>query len=440
MDFPRAAVLGQGAREHALGWFLHRAGWRVWASASHPGLGALCDPLPDAGGDFAALADALAHLNIELVVFGPEAPLVAGAADVLRRRGLSVLGPGASAARLEGSKIFAKQWMQRHGLPTAAFGAFADPLAAWDWARAQPEPPVVKADGLAAGKGVVVPEDWQACRTALDQLMVQRRCGAAGAAVIVEERLRGTELSAMALVSGGHFVLLPPVRDHKRAGDGDRGPQTGGMGALAPVPSVSRDAWEQVAERIVAPAVRGLVADQLDFRGVLYTGLIWSDAGPQILEFNVRFGDPEAQVLLPLLGADMAARMANAARGTLRRDEIWPIAARYGAAVVVAAPGYPAEVSKGELIEGMEPMELRSALGQSLLFQGSVSRLAGGGSAVSGGRIATAVGIADQPENARALAYERAAQIALPGRWFRSDIGATAVPEPSSSETTEFGP
>ena len=440
MHLPRAAVLGQGAREHALAWFLHRAGWRVWASADHPGLRALCQPLAAADGDIAALAEVLADLRIDLVVFGPEAPLVAGAADIFRRRGLTVLGPGAAAARLEGSKIFAKQWMQRHGLPTAAFGAFDDPHAAWEWAQAQAEPPVVKADGLAGGKGVVVPEDWQACRAALDQLMVQRRCGAAGAAVVVEQRLRGPELSAMALVGGGHFVLLPPVRDHKRAGDGDRGPQTGGMGAVAPVPLVSRDAWEQVAERIVAPAVRGLVADQLDFRGVLYSGLIWSEAGPQILEFNVRFGDPEAQVLLPLLGPEFAERLANTARGTLQRDEIWPIPSRCAAAVVVAAPGYPAEVSKGGLIEGTEPMEQASTLGESVLFQGSVSCHAHGGSAVSGGRIATAVGIADQAESARALAYRRAGQITLPGSWFRSDIGATALPEPSPRDSAGLGP
>lgn len=440
MHLPRAAVLGQGAREHALAWFLHRAGWRVWASADHPGLRALCQPLPTAGGDTAALAETLANLRIELVVFGPEAPLVAGAADVLRQRGLVVLGPGASGARLEGSKVFAKQWMQRHGLPTAAFGAFGDPHAAWEWARAQAEPPVVKADGLAAGKGVVVPEDWQACRAALDQLMVQRRCGAAGAAVVVEQRLRGPELSAMALVGGGHFVLLPPVRDHKRALDGDRGPQTGGMGALAPAPAVSRSAWEQVAERIVAPAVRGLMADQLDFRGVLYCGLIWSEAGPQLLEFNVRFGDPEAQALLPLLGPEFAESMANTARGALQRDEIWPMPARCAAAVIVAAPGYPSEVSKGGLVEGMEPIELSSPSGESLLFQGSVACHARGGSAVSGGRVATAVGVADQADGARALAYQRARQIALPGGWFRSDIGAMVVAEPVPSEAAEFRP
>lgn len=440
MHLPRAAVLGQGAREHALAWFLHRAGWRVWASGDHPGLSALCQPLPTAGGDTAALAETLANLRIELVVFGAEAPLVAGAADVLRRRGLVVLGPGASGARLEGSKVFAKQWMQRHGLPTAAFGAFGDPLAAWEWARAQAEPPVVKADGLAAGKGVVVPEDWQACRAALDQLMVQRRCGAAGAAVVVEQRLRGPELSAMALVGGGHFVLLPPVRDHKRAGDGDRGPQTGGMGALAPAPGLASGAWEQVAERIVAPAVHGLAADQLDFRGVLYCGLIWSEAGPQILEFNVRFGDPEAQALLPLLGPEFAECLVNTARGSLQRDEIWPMPARSAAAVVVAAPGYPAEVSKGGLVQGVEPMELSSPAGESLLFQGSVSRHARGGSAVSGGRVATAVGIADRADGARALAYQRARQIALPGAWFRSDIGAMAVAEPVPSEAAESRP
>lgn len=440
LHLPRAAVLGQGAREHALAWFLHRAGWRVWASGDHPGLSALCHPLPTAGGDLAALAESLANLRIELVVFGPEAPLVAGAADVLRRRGLTVLGPGASGARLEGSKIFAKQWMQRHGLPTAVFGAFDDPLAAWEWARAQAEPPVVKADGLAAGKGVVVPEDWQACRAALDQLMVQRRCGAAGAAVVVEQRLRGLEFSAMALVGGGHFALLPPVRDHKRAGDGDRGPQTGGMGALAPAPALPCGAWEQVAERIVAPAVRGLMVDQLDFRGMLYCGLLWSEAGPQILEFNVRFGDPEAQALLPLLGPEFAESLVNTAHGSLQRDEIWPMPARCAAAVVVAAPGYPAEVSKGGLVQGMEPLELNSPAGESLLFQGSVSRHARGGSAVFGGRVATAVGIADRAEGARALAYQRARQIALPGGWFRSDIGAMAALEPMPTVPAEFGP
>lgn len=422
----RAAVIGRGGREHALAWFLRRSGWQVWGDSSHPGLAALCQPLPAATSDPGRLAQACVDLGVDLVVFGPEAPLVAGAADQLRRRGLTVLGPGAAGARLEGSKLFAKQWMQRHGLPTGQFRGFADPQAAWHWARQQAEPPVIKADGLAAGKGVHVPADWQGCRSALDDLLVRRRCGEAGATVVVEERLHGAELSALAVVGGGHFVLLPPVRDFKRAADGDRGPQTGGMGALAPLDDVDPAAWQRCAEQIFAPALRGLGRDGLDFRGVLYAGLMWTASGPKVLEFNVRFGDPEAQALLPLLGADLADVWLRAARGGLQRDEIWPWPSQYSTAVVVAAAGYPGEVAVGAPVFDVEPIEMHGASGSTLLFAGSVAAQPGGPAQVAGGRVATAVGVAASPAVARSLAYQRAQQISFDGAWFRTDIGLHA--------------
>ncbi len=424
----RVVVIGHGAREQALAWAFCRSGWQVWAVQPNPGMALVATALPHAGSTAASLAQACRAVAAQLVVFGPEAPLVAGAGDELRRAGLTVLGPGAAAAQLEGSKVFAKLWMRRHRLPTAEFAVFDQPDAALAWARGCDRPPVVKADGLAGGKGVCVPADLAQCQAALEDLLVHRSLGVAGERVVLEERLEGSEVSAMALVGDGHFVLLPPVRDHKRAGEGDTGPQTGGMGAVAPAlaPGVQGDIarrWQAVADTIFAPAAAALQRDGLDYRGVLYAGLMITAQGPKILEFNVRLGDPEAQALLPLLGDGFAPLAARAARGELTRSEVLPIPTQFSTAVVVAAAGYPGASGGGEVVEGLALPELVAPGGQTLVFQGGTIQGPDGQTLSRGGRIATAVGIAASAEAATALAYERARQIRLSGGWFRRDIG-----------------
>lgn len=432
----RAVIVGTGAREHAIAWAFGRCGWQLWATRPNPGMALLARDLPTGGDGPAALAQACAGVGAQVVVFGPEAPLVAGAADVLRGAGLTVLGPGAAGAQLEGSKAFAKEWMRRNQLPTAEFSVFDQPAAAKQWASSRSGPPVVKADGLAGGKGVTVPADIGECYAAIDDLLVSRRLGKAGMRLVLEDKLIGIEVSAMALVSGRHFALLPPVRDYKRAGEQDRGPQTGGMGAVAPALGMEVQVdierqWQTVADAIFAPAVAALAREGQDYRGVLYAGLMWTAQGPMILEFNVRLGDPEAQALLPLLGESFAPLAARAARGELVRSEVLPMPQQFSAAVVVAAHGYPGASEGGAAIDGLSPVEATLAGGTTLAFQGGTLQDPLGGLVSRGGRIATAVGVAATPELATALAYRRAEQIRVPGGWFRRDIGwRAAQPRP----------
>lgn len=425
----RVVILGQGAREHALAWSFARAGWQVWALYPNPGMMQVARALDPAGRDPAALAQVCLAVGAQLVVFGPEAPLVAGTADVLRRAGLTVLGPGAAGARLEGSKLFAKQWMTRHQLPTAEFAGFEQAELAIAWARGRAVAPVVKADGLAGGKGVTVPSDLAACCKAIEGLLLDRRLGDAGERIVLEDRLAGPEVSAMAVVSGPHFVLLPPVQDYKRAGDGDTGPLTGGMGAVAGslLSTDSSDGpgtWQTVADAIFAPAVAALHRDGIDYRGILYAGLMLTAQGPQILEFNVRLGDPEAQALLPLLGESFVTLALQAARGELLRSDVLGFPTQSSTAVVVAAAGYPGPSSSGEPTEGLQPAEESSAIGQTVVFQGNTAAGPLGTTVHRGGRVATVVGLAPNCAAATALAYQRIQSIRLPGGWWRCDIGA----------------
>ena len=424
----RVVILGRGAREHALAWSFAQAGWQVWAVRPTPGMAQVAHPLPTGGEAPEALVEACLAVRAQLVVFGPESPLVAGEADVLRRAGLAVLGPGASGARLEGSKIFAKQWMSRHQLPTAPFAAFDRADLALDWAQRRDLPPVVKADGLAGGKGVTVPSDLASCRTAIAELLVQRTLGSAGERIVLEDRLEGPEVSAIALVSGHHFILLPPAHDYKRAGEGDTGPQTGGMGATAGSlllndPASSAATWQRVADTIFAPAVAALQHDGILYHGILYAGLMLTSQGPKILEFNVRLGDPEAQALLPLLGDSFAAMASQAAHGALTRSEVLDAPRRRSTAVVLAAQGYPGPSRTDGAVEGLSPAHESSESGETHIFQGTTAAAAAGALTHRGGRIATIVGVADTPMCATALAYQRVERVQAPGGWWRSDIG-----------------
>jgi len=337
-------VLGAGAREHALCWKLQQDGGvgRLYAAPGNPGMASLARLLPLDASDGAAVVEACRAHGIGFVVVGPEAPLVAGVADALCAAGIGVFGPSAAAARLEGSKAFTKEVLQAAGVPTAAWRAFTDPAEAERYARVQGAC-VIKADGLAAGKGVVVASNGE---EAAGGIRTCAALGAAGVTLIVEERLEGEEVSVMALCDGERFALLPTSRDHKRVGDGDSGPNTGGMGAVCPAGSLDRAALEAVGRDVIAPTLAEMRRRGTPFQGVLYAGLMLTAAGTKVLEFNCRFGDPEAQVILLSLDEPLLPLLQACAGGKL---EGRPLRVKDGVAVgvVAAAAGYPASPGTG---------------------------------------------------------------------------------------------
>ncbi|MCL6594025.1 MAG: phosphoribosylamine--glycine ligase, partial [Alicyclobacillus sp.] len=346
---PRVLVLGSGAREHALVWKLAQSPRRpqLFAAPGNPGMEAWAERVALSVEDAPGIAAWAVANGIDLVVIGPEAALAAGVADALRQAGVRVFGPDRAAARLETSKAFAKQVMQAAGVPTAPFQVFADAAAAADYVRAHGAPLVVKADGLAAGKGVVVADSVDEALRAIDELMVQGRFGGAGRQVVLEEKLVGREASAMCFVDGATVVPMLPARDYKRIGDGDSGPNTGGMGAFAPVPDAPAELGMEVCERIVRPVLAELAKAGLDYRGVLYVGLMLTAEGPQVVEFNCRFGDPETQVVLPLLASDLLDVAWATAGGELAAVPVqWHDKA--AVCVVLAAEGYPEAPRTGD--------------------------------------------------------------------------------------------
>ena len=411
-------LLGSGAREHALAWKL----------SSSPALGALtCAPgndgiaaeyacrAVDAASPEAVVALAQA-LRADLVVVGPEAPLVAGVADALAAAGVPVFGPMQAAARIEGSKAFAKDLMAEARVPTARSEVFDDVDRAEARARAWGAV-VVKADGLAAGKGVVVARDGAEAAAAV------RALGAtpAGRRLVLEERLEGPELSVMALCDGARFTLLPPAQDHKRLLDGDLGPNTGGMGAYAPAPLLDAGGLDRVGEQVIAPVLAALARRGAPFRGALYAGLMLTREGPRVLEFNCRLGDPETQPLMAQVEGDLLPTLKACADGDLGGRQV---RARSGASVgvVLAAHGYPEAPRAGDRIEGLDQAPLPGAQ----RFCAGLRRHDGSW-VTSGGRVLTVCAHADTLEAARALAYAEAARIRFPGRQLRADIGARST-------------
>jgi phosphoribosylamine--glycine ligase len=413
----RVLLLGSGGREHALAWKLAQSPslTALVAAPGNPGIEAharchAVDPTQPS-----EVVELVRAERIELVVVGPEAPLVAGVADAVRARGVPVFGPDAAAARIEGSKAFAKEIMQAAGVPTASAQVFTD-VAAAAAAAARGGPVVVKADGLAAGKGVVVADsgaEAEAAVRALGQLP-------AGQRILLEERLSGPELSVMALCDGERAVLLPPSQDHKRLGDGDVGPNTGGMGAYAPARLLSDEALEAVRREVMVPTLRELARRGMPFRGALYAGLMLTPEGPRVLEFNARLGDPETQVLMMQTADDLLPWLLAAARGAL---DDRPLTAHPGASVgvVLAAPGYPDRPRTGLPIAGLEgPFP-----GEVQIFHAGTRRVEGQ-VVTAGGRVLTVCARGATVASARARALEAVERIRFEGRQFRRDIAAQA--------------
>lgn len=413
---PRVLVVGNGAREHALLWKLAQSPYRpvLFAAPGNAGTEGWCTRLPVGVDDPAAIVAAAREHGVDLVVVGPEAALSAGLADACMEAGVRVFGPVRAAAQLETSKAFAKQLMHEEGVPTARFAVFEDPDAARDYVRRHGAPIVVKADGLAAGKGVVVAQTVDEALAAVDGMMTGGRFGAAGRRVVLEERMSGREVSMMFFVDGSAVVPMRPARDYKRVFDGDEGPNTGGMGALAPVPGfIEAGMVERVEREIVRPVLAALERRGLTYRGVLYAGLMMTDEGPKVVEFNVRFGDPETQVVLPLLQTDLLEIAWAVSEDRLAEVDVhWSSGA--AVCVVLAAEGYPEAPRTGDPISVLRVED-------GLLFHAGTSRV-DGQIVTSGGRVLSAVGLGQDLGRARSNAYRVADAVRFRGKHCRRDI------------------
>jgi phosphoribosylamine--glycine ligase len=415
----RVLVLGSGAREHALAARLSRSpGVReVLCAPGNGGTPAVARNLSVDVMDLPAVVALCREQGVDFVVVGPEDPLVAGVVDALAAAGIPAFGPNKVAAQLEGSKSFSKQFMQRHGIPTAKSWTFDDADAAVAHARAHGKPLVVKADGLAAGKGVVVASTIDETVRAIDGAMRDRAFGSAGARVVLEECLFGQEVSYHVVIAGTRFVALAPAQDHKRLLDGDRGPNTGGMGAYSPPPVVTADVEEKILARIVRPTLAGLRADGIEYRGVLFIGLMIADSEPLVIEYNARFGDPECEVLLARFGGDLLPLLLGAARGDLSQVRVqWE--APVAMSVVLAAQGYPGAVRKGTPIRGLQAA---SSEGVEIFHAGT--RLDGDTLVANGGRVLAVTARGSDLDEVAERAYAAVARIELDGVQYRHDIG-----------------
>jgi phosphoribosylamine--glycine ligase len=413
-------VIGGGGREHALAWKLAQSP-KVQTVYVAPGNGGTArDPLLTnvALTDHAALADFVEREGVALTVVGPEAPLAAGVVDVFRQRGLKIVGPTKAAAQLESSKAFAKAFMQRHGIPTARHEVFTDAAAAHAHVDAQGAPIVIKADGLAAGKGVIVAATLAEAHDAIDFML-----GEPSARVVIEEFLEGEEASFIVVCDGVHALPLATSQDHKRLLDGDAGPNTGGMGTYSPAPVVTPNVHAKVMQEIVLPTLAGMAREGMPFVGFLYAGLmIDADGSPKTVEFNARLGDPEAQVILMRLKSDLVDLLLHAADGTLDAAEPqWD--RRAALCVVMAAAGYPQRPRAGDLITGLEQAVAEDAA----VFHAGTQRLDDGRVVTSGGRVLCVTALGESVKQAQQRAYDLLAPIHFDGAQYRGDIGHRAI-------------
>jgi phosphoribosylamine--glycine ligase len=418
----KVLVVGSGGREHALCWAIAASPLltRLWCAPGNPGIAELAECVPIPATDIPALVAFAAAEGVDLVVPGPEAPLTLGIADACAARGIRCFGPSAAAARLEGSKAFFKEVANAAGAPTAAHAVFDDPDAARAHLRARGAPIVVKADGLAAGKGVVVARTLAEAEAAIAEMMEARLHGAAGARVVIEECLAGEEVSFFALCDGTTAIPFAAAQDHKRVGEGDTGPNTGGMGAFSPPRHFPPELQEEVMATCIRPVLAEMARRGAPFRGVLFAGLILTERGPKLLEFNVRFGDPECQAMLLRLRSDLLPALLAATQGELAHFDLrWE--ALSSVVVVMAAKGYPAAPETGSEIQGLEQA---AQLPDVTIFHAGTARDAAGRLVAAGGRVLGVGAVGASLALAREAAYAAVDRVDWPGGFCRRDIGA----------------
>jgi phosphoribosylamine--glycine ligase len=418
----KVLVVGGGGREHALAWKIARSPLvsEVLCAPGNAGTREVGRNVAVAATDLDGLVRLARQEQVGLVVIGPEDPLVAGLADRLRQAGLVVFGPGAAAARLEGSKVFTKELLNRHRIPTGTWRRFDRAGLAKSYLESlETWPQVIKADGLASGKGVFVAQDRVAACAVIDRLMEERSLGAAGAQVVIEEFLEGQELSVQAITDGRTLLVLDPAVDHKQVGEGDTGPNTGGMGVVAPVPWATRRLMRQVEQRVLLPMLHALQIEDLPFRGVLYAGLMVGDQGPRVLEFNVRFGDPETQVVMRRLESDLVPYLLATAEGRLEELEAPTWTERDCVGVIGAAEGYPGTVRQGDVISGLESAAREAEV---VVFHGG-TRADGNQVVTAGGRVLCVTALGQDLGQARERSYRALDRIFWDGKFCRRDIG-----------------
>lgn len=427
-------LIGSGAREHALAWKLADSPSvsHIYAAPGNGGTAGIpaCTNVPIAVDDLQGLRLFARDNSVELTVVGPEVPLVAGVVDDFTSDGLMIFGPSRAAARLEGSKAFSKDFMNRHGIPTGWAQVFSDFEDAADFVLGLDDLPVLKASGLAAGKGVLLPESQEEAVEQLIAMMVHRRFGDAGTTVLVEERLQGPELSVLAFCDGENIRLAPAAQDHKRLLDGDLGPNTGGMGAFSPSPLATSEILYTVEHQVLRPTLSGMASEGTPYHGVLYAGLMLTERGPMVLEFNCRFGDPEAQAILPLLQSDLVELLLACANGSLAGHEpVW--SSESAVTVVMASDGYPDSYETGKPIAGL-PDGLAAGRGTLVFHAGTKVEVPSVGSGeagartvlTDGGRVLAVTATGEDFRTAVQSAYGAVEQIHFEGAVWRSDIGA----------------
>ncbi len=421
----KVLIIGSGGREHTLAWKVAQSPRvkKVWCLPGNGGTAEVAENVSLPVNDLRAIADFALKESIDLTLVGPEAPLVEGIVDYFKEKGLRVFGPTKEAARLEGSKVFAKQLLAKYGIPTADFRIFTQAGEAGDYVKQVTFPVVIKADGLCAGKGVIIVKNREEAVEAVELLMEKRAFGSAGERIIIEDCLEGEEVSIIVFTDGRSVVPLASSQDHKRAYDGDEGPNTGGMGAYSPAPVVANEGVDRIMKEIISPAVKGMAQEGKPYRGVLYAGIMVTEAGPKVLEFNVRFGDPETQAILPRMKSDIIEPIEAVIEGRLAPVKLdWD--SRSCVCVVLASGGYPGKYEKGKRIAGLE--EVRK-IQDIVVFHAGTKRENAGGFVTNGGRVLGVVGLAGEIEETIRKTYGAVEKISFDGMRYRKDIGRRAV-------------